>query len=160
MDAIAKRDQWLKDAKKCDTIDDFAAFFKRLTEDEQHDYSTICYAVSSMAIAAATITDRSPCGGITGFQAGCIMWEFMRAWTNPGGDGPMKLSCYNDMLYPQMQHKFEKTIPKSTWEYLQEKAGENIANSSTSAHPDVLAHWQSIVDGTVPFGFIVIDDSE
>lgn len=27
-----------------------------------------------------------------------------------------------------------------------------------SVHPDVMAHWQSIVDGMIPFGLKVVED--
>lgn len=62
----------------------FQQFPKKLTEDYGHDYGTIGHAVAASAIGAATAVDHSPTGGITGFQAGAIMWEFIQHWTHEG----------------------------------------------------------------------------
>ena len=56
------------------------------------------------------------------------------------------------MLYPQYEYKYEKTIDKITWENLQKAAKKNL-EESPDAHPDVIKHWQSIVDGNIPFGY-------
>lgn len=54
----------------------------------EHDYGTICVAIGAIAAAAARAADRSPNGGITGFQAGAVFWEFTRAWGVFGKDTP------------------------------------------------------------------------
>ena len=66
----------------------------------------------------------------------------------------MKLLDFDNMLYPQYEDSFEKTISVETWENLQEQAKKNLA-SKDFATDGVRNHWQSIVDGKVPFGFIV-----
>jgi hypothetical protein len=58
------------------------------------------------------------------------------------------------MLYPQYEDKFAKVIPKSTWDYLQEKAKEKLADPNNEhMHADVRKHLESIRDGAVPFDF-------
>lgn len=131
------------------TTDKLPEFIRKLTRDYEHDYGTICHACAAAAVAAAASVNHSDQGGITSFQAGAIMWEFIKHWMHE--EGPMRLVKYDEMLFPQYDTRFG-TISKETWEYLQKKAAENIAEKNEFAHPDVIAHWQSIVDGTIPFG--------
>jgi hypothetical protein len=65
------------------------------------------------------------------------------------------------MLYPQYDNKFEKTITPYICEAIQKAAKEQLAEDGTHgyyAHPNVRAHWESIVAGNVPFGYSVKDD--
>jgi hypothetical protein len=141
--------QWYEDAKG-QTLATLPEFLRHLSEDYGHDYGTICHAVSASAIAAASALNASPCGGITGFQAGCVMWSFIQHWMHL--EGAMKLVEYDNMLYPQYAHKFAPTISKEIFASLQKQAREKLAKAD-GAHPNVLAHWQRIVDGEVPFGY-------
>lgn len=118
-----------------------------------HDYGTVCVAMGHIAAAAARAADRMPNGGITGFQAGAVFWEFVRAW-GVFNEGPKRMMLYSDMLYPQYDHKFAQTIDADTWQWLQEQAREKLENP-IAAHPNVEAHWRSIVAGNVPFGYTV-----
>lgn len=156
--AITEKDgvhkQWYKDAEKVRTPDELAAFVTRLTTDYAHDYGTICHACAACAIAAAWAVNRSPSGGITGFQAGCIMWEFIRNWMSK--DSPMRLVDFQDMLYPQYERKFQKAISGDVWEWLQEQAKEKLGDDRPAAGA-VESHWESIADGVVPFGYEVSD---
>lgn len=62
------------------------------------------------------------------------------------------------MLYPQHADKFEKTITSKCFKKLQDEAANRLKEDFSFAHPDVVKHWQSIVDGVVPFGYKVSDD--
>lgn len=143
--------QWYEEAREM-TVEGLPAFIDKLTTAYQHDYGTICHACAAGAVAAASAINKSPSGGITGFQAGAIMWEFMRHWNHV--EGPARLLDYNDLLFPQMEYKF-RSISPDTWKDVQEKAQANLANGKDHVHPDVLAHWQSIAGGAVPFGLQV-----
>ena len=67
--------------KMCDIkIAALSDFLSDLVEKYQHDYGTICHAIVAAAIASARAINNSPQGGITGFQASAIVWEFIRAW--------------------------------------------------------------------------------
>lgn len=136
------------------TLDKLPEFINHLLNDYTHDYGTICHAIAAGAVATAWAMNNDPHGGITGFQAGAVMWEFVRNWMHE--DGPMKLVRYDTMLYPQYEDHYDKVISKSTFDYLQEKARENLERGE--AHPSVMAHWQSIVDGNVPFGYSIKED--
>lgn len=145
--------EWYKKAKNMNT-EELPEFIRELTEDYSHDYGTICHAIAAGAVATAWAINNTPTGGITGFQAGAIMWEFIREWMSYDKK-PMRLIDYGDMLYPQYEDKFKK-ISEDTWIWLQEQAERNLKENSNS-HPNVVAHWQSIVDGNIPFGFEIED---
>lgn len=118
------------------------------------DYNTVVEAVAASALAAARAANRSLNGGITGFQAGYVMWRFIQKWM-AYDNVPMRLINYSDLLYPQYEHKYEKTITPDTWKWLQEEAAKKLAEAPEWTHPNVNAHFQSIIDGTVPFGYTV-----
>lgn len=121
----AIKEEWLKKAKAM-TIDGLPAFLKELTENYSHDYGTICHAVAVSAIAAACAVDHSPQGGITGFQAGCIMWEFIRNWNYSSNKTGLRIIDYDNFLYPQYEDKYQKTISKGTWKAIQQEAKTHI----------------------------------
>jgi hypothetical protein len=147
---------WYAEARK-QTIETLPDFLNHLINDYIHDYGTICRAVAAAALGAARAVNASPTGGITGFQAGCVMWEFIRQWMYRSNKCGLQIINYDDMLYPQYEYGFtKKTIEKEQWDALQKQAEENIANSKSVA-PEILSHWISIKNGKVPFGYTVKD---
>lgn len=152
----ARKDEWYCRANdRSMTLRSLPGFLAELAESE-HDYNSIVYAVAAAAIAAARALDRSPNGGITGFQAGDVFWEFFGEWMHKRGK-PARLVSYENMLFPQYEDNFAKTITPDTWKWLQEEARKNLAEAP-SAHGDVADHWRAIVSGAVPFGYVVSSD--
>ena len=149
-------DEWFQQANK-QTIDTLPQFINHLMNDYSHDYGTICHAITAAAIAAAYAADATPQGGITGFQASFIMWDFIRHWMYKSNMCGLKLINYDKMLYPQYEYQFDKTINQGTWTQIQEEAAKLLAKNK-NAVPEVVAHWQSIVDGKLPFGFTIKED--
>lgn len=147
--------EWFKKAHDVKSIDDIVALAKELFEETQHDYGTVCHAIAALALAGAWYGCQKE--GITGFQAGFVMWDFIREWEFSSNKTGLRLVDFDDMLYPQYDVKFEKTIPKHTWEALQKEAEEKLKDIK-GVHPNVVAHWQSIVDGKVPFGYKIKED--
>lgn len=145
---------WYEQAEDIDASN-IGAFVSNLTEYYEHDYGTICHAAAASAVAGAHAVDNSNQGGITGFQAGAIMWQFIQKWMNY--EGPMTLIQWDNMLFPQYASLFDKTISAQTWERLQDLAKKNLEKGEEYVSPRVRAHWQSIVDGIPPFGYRVID---
>ncbi len=139
------------------TPEELPEFLRHLTEDYQHDYGTICHAMSLGSVATMWAMDKSDQGGITGFQAGAIMWENVQNWMTEYRGKPLKLVNYENMLYPQYEYKFEKTLSKDNWEYLQKEAQKNL-DENERANEKVKEHWQSIVDGIVPFDYEIEED--
>ena len=142
-------DAWYEEAGHM-TLDKLPEFLERLQNRYEHDYGTICHAIAASAIATAWAMNHGPQGGITGFQAGAIMWEFIKHWGHL--EGPARLQDFEKMLYPQYEEHFN-SIDKDTFEYLQKKAAENLAEEKGS--DSIREHWQSIVDGKVPFGYVI-----
>lgn len=149
-------EEWYKQAKAM-TLEKLLEFLRHLTEDYGHDYGTICHAIAASAIAAAWAVERAPCGGITGFQAGAVMWEFISKWMSYEGK-PLRLMKYEDMLFPQYATKF-RSISTETWQWLQDEAKKQMACCDGAVVPSVKEHWQSIIDGRVPFGYAVEGDA-
>ena len=147
------QEQWYKDARNM-TVKKLPKFIKHLTNDYEHDYGTICHAVTAAAIGAAWAVDASPQGGITGFQAGVIMWEFMKQWNHV--EFPAKLLRYENALYPQYEHIFTSMSP-ATWEWLQKEARKRI-DDRENACAEVKSHWQSIANGIIPFGLKIDEE--
>lgn len=120
----------------------------------EHDYGSICVAIGIAAAATGWACNRHEHGGITGFQSGAVFWEFVKAWGSPSiGKSGARIINFDDLLYPQYAEKFTG-ISEDTLQRVRALAAENIA-SKDMASASVVAHWQSIVDGAVPFGLSV-----
>ena len=188
---------------------------------EVFDYGSICCAVAAAALASAYAINHSPNGGITGFQAGAVMWEFIQQWNYKNNKCGLRLIDYDNMLFRQYEDNFQKTITKSVFEALQKQAAELLdedvkakekydidmiqyrkdVEAFTAKYPDYptnkkhyerigcgtcdewevekkkeesgfefapqkpfymqpcqIEHWKSIVNGIVPFGYIIKDE--
>ena len=152
--------EWREQARQ-QTLETLPEFIRHLMNDYHH--GTVCNALGACAAAAAWAANREPEGGITSFQAGFAMWEFIRQWMFSNNECGLRLIDYDDMLYPQYEYKFVgRTISSNTWAALQntakKKLEEDEKNEAYRAHPLVIAHWKSIADGKVPFGYTVKDD--
>lgn len=145
-------DEWKADAGKV-TVDDLPAFIRKLTTEYQHDYGTIVHACHAAMLAALSAVNKGPQGGITGFQASCLGWMLIEDMLGIPKDTPARLINFDDLLFPQYEPRF-RSIPASVWQWLKERAAGNL-KASPHAHPAVIAHWRSIVDGHVPFGLQV-----
>lgn len=146
-------EEWKKQAKSVESIEEFNDFYNHLMNDYHHDYGTVCRAIGELAVAAASLGANEQ--GITGFQAGFVMWEFLGNWLYNHNKVGLGIIDFDNMLYPQYQYKFEKTITPRLWDALQKEAASRLDKDSGLAHPDVIKHWKSIIDGTVPFGYKV-----
>ena len=145
------QNEWYKRAYSMKP-EDFPEFFRELTEDYEHDYGTVCHAMAAVGLAAMYAFNKTDGarGGITGFQAGCVMWEVIRHMNYESNKCGLRLQNMDDLLYPQYEYKFT-AISKDTWEVVKNEAHNRLLERGT-AHPDVVAHWESIVNGKVPFG--------
>jgi hypothetical protein len=202
------------------TIDTLPGYMKQVLGEPQ-DYGSICCSVAACALAAAWAANKHPFAGITRFQAGAVMWEFIKQWNFKGNKTGLRIIDFDNMLYSQYKDEFQKRkISKNVFESLQKEAkrlldedAENLAeytklmkqyeiNLAAFAvkYPDYktnpkkydrigmgtvaewgaekkkeesgfefapkkpyyfrgqIEHWQSIVDGVVPFGYSVETD--
>jgi hypothetical protein len=157
-DELKLRDEWFTEAKT-QTLVTLPAFLEKLVA-HPHDYGTICRAIAAAALGAAWAVEHAPCGGITGFQAGCVGWDLLEGWGSPGEKGPKRIQSFANLLYPQYDDRFAQRISPETWTWVREQAAKKLAEhpDGNVVHPDVRVHWQSIADGTPPFGFIVSEE--
>lgn len=145
--------EWEERARNM-TLKELPEFLNHLMNDYKHCYGTVCHAIAIGSVATAWAMDKEEQGGITGFQGSAVMFEFIKKWDFLYKNVPFKMVSFENMLYPQYSDRFQKIITNKTWEYLQTKAKKNLEERGM-VHPDVEAHWKSIVDGIVPFGYIV-----
>lgn len=143
-------------AEKVQTKEDLDCLIDEI-ENFGHDYGTIVYGCMAAVIGAFNVVNRSPSGGITGFQASCLGWECVHRFI--GIKSPAKIMDYNTMLYPQYADKFDKTISMSTWIHLKDEAKRLLAENTT-AHHLVIDHWNRIIAGHIPFGYSLKPDEE
>jgi len=142
--------QWEKEAKEM-TIGSLPSFIEKLTTHYEHDYGTVCRAIACVAIASANATMRTPaCDGITGFQAGCIQWDMIRLWGIFNSVTGLKIIDHDELLYPHNEAEF-RTISRNVWVKVQKEARDKL-KYNPNANPSVIKHWNTIVDGKIPFG--------
>lgn len=149
------KEQLENERKNIKSFNDLVSFLERVKNTCNTGYGTAPRAIAQAALATAWYLSSE--FGITGFQAGFTMWDFISGWQYPDNKCGMKIVNYDDMLYPQYDYKFEKTISKDTFESLQKAAKKKLKETSEYTHRDVIAHWKSIVEGNVPFGYVIRD---
>lgn len=158
-------ENWMEEAKGVSDPEELQIFADKLighcadeTEADFYEDS----ANSTAALAYAAIEMMAQQYGLTGFQIGCIMWRLIDKMVIEDHDVGMKLTNYNNMLFPQYEYRFEKTISKEHWEAMQKKAKklieEDEKNPYFRASEDVRKHWENIVAGEIPFGYTVEEE--
>lgn len=144
--------QWYEQAKDIKGPFELHQFVSHLLNDYIHDYGTICHACSAAAIAACHAIDSDPDqGGITGFQASCIMGGFIRHWMHI--EGSFWIRELSDMLYPQNEERFT-SISQESFDWLKEQAQKKM-DEYPDAATGVYRHWKEIAEGKVPFGYAI-----
>ena len=154
------REELQEKRKNIRIFDDLVGFLKDVKDNYNIGYGEAPCAMAQASVAVAWYLAKE--FGITNFQAGFVMWDFIRDWMYTSNETGMRIIDFDDMLYPQYEHKFQKTITSSTWESLQETAKKKIKKDGEAdygfAHPEVRKHWESIANGNIPFGYTVSDD--
>lgn len=182
---IAKEELQAKRREIGEDFDKLVEFLKDVRDNYNYDYGVAPRAIAQASVATAWYL--ASVFGITGFQAGFVMWDFIRDWQYRNNECGLKIIDYDNMLYPQYEYKFtEKTISKWQWEALQKQAQkeldriqetvESYNRNQAEGMEDfinkegrdwvetdfcnvrVLNHWKSIVEGKVPFGYRVVED--
>lgn len=155
MNEFEFRDDLKEKRKDIKSFDELVEYLKYIKENGCCGYGESPRAIAQACLAVAWYFASD--FGITGFQAGCTMWDFIQDWEYSSNKCGLRIVDFDNMLYPQYDYHFEKTIKNHTWEALQKRAKE-LLEERTFAHPDVSAHWQRIANGEVPFGYTVVDD--
>ena len=121
---------WKVEAKEI-SIDELPEFLNAIANNYEHDYGTICHVVAIAAIAGANAMNKSPQGGITGFQGNAVMWEFVREWMYSSNKVGLRIVDYDNLLYPQYASNFKLSITSETQAALQKAASELIIEADT-----------------------------
>lgn len=156
MDEFEAREYILNKGNDVKTIEDLCDLIKEVEEKFNYDYGVAPRTIGAVSTVVANYLSARM--GITGFQASFVMWDFIKGYLKSGNKCGMKLVDYDDMLYPQYDHKFAKTISSHVWKSIQKEAKERLAKDKGDVHPAVREHWKSIVKGKVPFGYVISDD--
>lgn len=156
MNEFEIRDELREKRSAIKTFEDLVAFLEDVKNNYNTDYGAAPRAISQASLAVAWYLAGE--FGITGFQAGFVMWDFIRDWTYRSNKCGLKILDYDDMLYPQYEDKFQKTIQSDIWKDIRKEAEKRLEENDGHVHPTVLAHWKSIVDGEIPFGYTISDD--
>ena len=138
---------------KAQTLDTLPAFLKKQYKNP-HNYKTIAHAMVCGMYAAMQALDKTPRGGITGFQAGYVWWG-LRKYLTHQTDGPAKVLDFGLMLNPRRSDTFAPTLHTRTWEWLRQEAREKLLRHGDVMEPGVRTHLEAIVNGQVPFGWSV-----
>ena len=143
--------------KNIKTLHDLVLFLQEIKRDYNCGYGEAPRSIAQAALATAWYFASD--FGITGFQAGFVMWDFIQGWLFEDNKCGMKIIDYDDMLYPQYNDKFEKVLSKETFEALQKEAKKKLeSHKNECVHSAVWEHWKSIANGNVPFGYVVKDE--
>ena len=148
------KEQLEKEREDIKSFDDLVAFLQRIKNNCNIDYGAAPRSIAQAALATAWyLADDF---GITGFQASYVMWDFIKDWRYRNNECGMKIVNYDEMLYPQNYYNFEKAISKNAFIALQKKALKKLKEEDYALSSEI-EHWKSIVDGNVPFGYILTD---
>jgi hypothetical protein len=146
------RDEVYTEAKDIKTIDSLSAFIKKLGN-HKHDYGTIVYACSAAMKAAFHTFNACPQGGITGFQAGCLMWEMVKEFGS-FSEGPLRIQDFDNLRFPQYDERWTVTISPESAKVLRERAAK-----VSGAHPNVQQRNDEIAAGRFPSFVTVKEES-
>lgn len=141
--------------KNINSFDDLINFLQYVKNNCDYGYGVAPRSIAQASLAVAWYLAKE--FGITGFQASFVMWDFIKSWSYEDNKCGLKIVDYDNMLYPQYEDKFDKVIPKETWELLQKQAEQELKESGYYANLNVVDHWSSIMNGRVPFGYKVKD---
>lgn len=139
-------ERWFEEARK-QTVDTLPEFVRHLVEDYEHDYGTICHAITAAGLAGMYAVENSPTGGITGFQAGCCMWGIVRQWSYKNNECGLRMLDFDKLLYPQYEYVFKSiSIPKDTLEAVRKEAAAKISKYQKSVEDWKVAHSKWVKD--------------
>lgn len=153
------RDYILKKGENCNSIEDLCALIKEVENNFHVDYETTPKAIGAVCSTIADYLSNKL--GLTGYQYNVVMWTFICSYMYGNIRTGIELVNYDKMLCPDTEEKFNKYISSNTWKNLQKEAQKNLDNYKNNklVHPSLeyVKHWQSIIDGQVPFGYKVKD---
>lgn len=155
---LAIRNEWERRAKtETKTITDLTNLATDIwnhvisLKDGEDIYNDSSSAASSLALAGIYMCSYN--FGLTFFQMHYIMWTIIDKMMIDEHDVGLRIVNFNNMLYPQYEYLFNKTMSKDEFDALQKKAASMLKIGNLGK--EVEEHLKSIVAGNVPFGWKV-----
>lgn len=148
-------EEWKAKADAVQNLEDFKAFFKELTEHNQ-SYDSVVWACSLISVAAFKAFNRSPQGGITGFQLGYVGGGYLREIMHL--QGPVFMLKAEDLLLPHKAHNYIARLDKESHTWLRETAKERLADPELQdIDDDFKEHYQKLAEGWLPEQVVLVD---
>lgn len=89
-------------------------------------------------------------------------WTLIKMLFPAMGDGPISLIKWNNLLSRTAEPYF-KSISQGTFDDIRSTASllyNKYKDEPGTYSPEDLAHWKSLIDGNVPFGYRIIEEEE
>lgn len=144
----------LSKVKAIKTESDLKALFEELDKDLTEKNASD--RMSALVLAAGNVLVSKYPKLFSKERSSNIMWQFIRHWLPEFAFSPLRMVIYEDLLYPQFEKNF-KTITPDIFKWVQESAKSSLEKHK-SASPTLKAHWQSIIDGQIPYGLMLEED--
>lgn len=124
------------------TIGELSDYIEAMVKRE-HDYGTCVYAMS--LAATATFNYVASQLRVSVFQANGADLDILRRTRRI--NGPFMLIKGIDMLYPQYDLGANLKEAIAEWSpWAADEARKLLESNSTTAHPDVVAHWRKLAE--------------
>lgn len=146
--------------KEIESSEQLYGYISDVTDNYNYGYEISAEAAAQALVATADYIFKKM--GMTGFQASWIALNFYAEIMHPNLKTMLRVINFDDMIYPQCGRRFDKVISSDTWKQIQNYAKSELDKlvecKDEYIHPAVKAHWESIVEGNVPFGYTVEDE--
>jgi len=147
------------------SLDDMGAFIKHIVTDYRHRdlrsvittcFLTVYHAIDKFMMSQYDneIVYKSDCGM---FPVDLVVEDFVR-WLEEETGEPMDLVKIGRMLYAQNEEHCDKKLHDDDFAWMQKEAEKHLKGGHGSKENK--KHWQSIVDGKVPFGYTLWGDGK
>ncbi len=140
-----------KDRLNVKNIDEFTTLLAEMKIDS-NDYGACVVATAYIMEAAYHLLDP----GLTGFQAGCVMWEMVKKFGSYGPNARLRMLDYGNLKFPQYERHFTH-IPQETWLSVVKDAQKGCNEWTGEKSGRVFEHMQTVAEGRVPFGLKIGD---
>lgn len=171
-ESMGEHELWYKEAHAIRTPDELLPFITKLMTCYSHDMTTVCHAITAGALAAVSVMNSFPEGGLTPSQAQKLLGLFIRKYAKM--QGPITIVQWMGLLNSSNKDSFG-VIPKNVWTEVRLQAAEllladeknrKLETSGLSEHQkkehasallsaEQVLHLKSIKDGVVPWGLRV-----
>lgn len=147
-------EEWYAAAEQ-QTAESIGGFIRALASTKcEEKNGNIEMALASM-VAALNVLEKEYGYKFSQVQKECMAIEIQRALGLLQSKAGVHVLDYDDMLDWRLQIFFANLIGESAWETLQKEAARRLEKWPEADEKDRV-HWQSIVDGKVPFGYTVM----